>query len=225
MKGRKNSPNTIILISVIVCIFLGLGVCLIYRSVTKFHYEKVLDQEAISTADGAIRLRDLSYYFMMEEESVNEIALTYDENNPKAYWGLYINNTFVNKEAKETAIDYCLRDTLYAHKATEEGFCLSKEEQGEIHTKATMMLEDMTEKQKSLCMTEEDLVLALSNQKLANNYVIHLAKKEGIELTEEVLSAYYGLNSKYFKAEKEGKSVKINQKLLDHISLGSLTIN
>ena len=224
-KCQTANRNTVIFVMVVFSILLVSVLALVYKSVTKFQYTRFLDEECITTSEGGIKLRDVSYYFMMEEESVNEIALTYDEENPKAYWGLYIDNTFVNVEAKETAINYCIRDILYANLAGEEGMTLSEEELQDIKNQAEEFMQGMTERQKELGMTEEDLIYAMSNQKLANNYVIAMAKKDGLTMSEEVLSAYYGLNSKFYKNLKKEKKVSVDSKMMDNISLGSLTIN
>ncbi|SFQ35483.1 hypothetical protein SAMN02910358_01714 [Lachnospiraceae bacterium XBB1006] len=197
----------------------------VVKRVTRFEYGKCADDVAISMKQGDVKLRELTYYFMVEEESVNEQALTYNPDNPKEYWGLYINNAFVNKEAKNVALKYFLRDRMYAGIAMEAGMKLSKSEKAEIKEQAKGMYENLTEKQKTLDITEEDLRRSLTENKLAGKWVISLAEKEKLTMSEEVLSAYYGIHSDYFKEQRAKSNVHLKKELLDHISLGGLTIN
>lgn len=224
-KIRATARTTLAFLSIVTLILLASVTTLVYRSKTAFSYEKALEKTAIRIIEEKIPLKSLSYYFMIEEESVNETALAYDEENPKAYWGLYINQAFVSEEARNTAIDYFLRDHLYYQLAMQEGMSLTQEEWEEIYLKTEDIIEGLTEKQKSLHMTEEDIEQALAENQLADNYVLKQAKEQELQITEEVLSAYYGINSTFFKELKEEKQVTYNEKLLEEIKLGSLTIN
>ncbi|MBE5906669.1 MAG: hypothetical protein E7277_07770 [Lachnospiraceae bacterium] len=210
----------------IFAVFIVLAVsAFVVKRVTRFEYGKCADDIAIFMKQGDVKLRELTYYFMVEEESVNEQALTYNPDNPKEYWGLYINNSFVNKEAKKVALKYFLRDRMYAGIAEEAGMKLSKTEQSEIREQAKGMFENLTKKQKALSITEEDLHRSLTENKLASKWVISLAKQEKLTMSEDVLSAYYGINSDYFKKQRKQSEVHMNKNLLNKISLGGLTIN
>ena len=198
---------------------------LILQKITEFHYGNYADKTVITMKSGEVNLRELTYYFMIEEESVNEAALAYNPDNPKEYWGLYIENTFVNKEAKKTALNYFLRDRIYAKRAKEKGMKLTDAEKDEIALTAKEMYEGLTEKQQTLGITKKDLKKSLTQNKLANKWVLSLAKKKGLTMSEEVLSAYYGINSKYFKILKKEQKEHYKKTDLDKISLGSLTIN
>lgn len=224
-KIKDTARTTIACLAVVTVILVAMVLTLFYKKNTAFHYENELNTVAIRTTEENIPLRALSYYFMIEEESVNETALTYDAENPKAYWGLYVNNTFVSDEARDTAINYFLRDHLYYNLAMEEQMSLTEEEWEEVYLKTGDILEGLTEKQQSLHMTEEDVQQALMENQLADNYILKHAKEQGLEMTEEVLSAYYGINSSFFKNLKEEKEVTPDEELLDNIRMGSLTIN
>ncbi|MGN0312490.1 MAG: hypothetical protein ACI4CC_06910 [Lachnospiraceae bacterium] len=224
-KIKSTARATIAVLSIVTVILLAAVAALVYKKNTAFVYEKALEKTAITTTEENIPLKSLSYYFMIEEESVNETALTYDAENPKAYWGLYVNNSFVCDEALDTAVDYFLRDHLYYQLAMQEEMSLTQEEWDDIYLKTGDIMEGMTEKQKTLHMTEEDVEQALVENQLADDYVLKMAKALDLHMTEEVLSAYFGINSPFFKKQKEEKQVAVNEKLLENIKLGSLTIN
>ncbi|MGN0169711.1 MAG: hypothetical protein ACI39H_02995 [Lachnospiraceae bacterium] len=224
-KIRSAARTTIIFMTIVTVILLAAVATLMYKKNTRFSYETSLEKTVIQTSEENIPLKALSYYFMIEEESVNEVALTYDAEDPKAYWGLYVNNSFVCDEAMDTALDYFLRDHLYYNLAMQEGMSLTQEEWDEIYLKAEDIIEGMTKKQRSLRMTKEDIQQALAENQLADDYVLNKAGEQDLKMTEEVLSAYYGINSHFFKELKEEKQVVVNEKLLENIKMGSLTIN
>lgn len=224
---KKSSRHSDILILCIVVLLVLTGSIAVYihNQNAVFHYAQELDETVISMKDSEIRLRELTYYFMVEEETVNETALVYNPEKPLEYWGLYIDNKFVSDEAKKTAVDFCIRDVIYSQYAMEAGMKLTKEELAEIENTACQMAQDLTDKQIKLQLTKDDISLAMQRNKLADSYVLKLAKEKKLSMTEEVLSAYYGLNSNYFKEAKTTMKVKVDEKFLEDVRLGTLTIN
>ena len=96
----------------------------------------------------------------------------------------------------------------------------------DIKTKAKAMIQDMTEKQSSvLQLQEKQIEKALIQNLFADKYVLFLAEKNQVEKSEKILSAYYGINSKYFQELKKTYRVKINKELWQQISLGDISIN
>src|SRR5574344_1027030 len=61
----------------------------------------------------SISLKELSYYVLVMEASVNNTASLYDPSNTNKFWNLYLENTFVSTIAKDTSIDMCIRDNIY----------------------------------------------------------------------------------------------------------------
>ena len=224
-KVREHMKTMLTVLLVTTAVIAAAVVLLIINNNSMFQYERSLDKTVLIVQGEEVKLKELSYYFMIEEESVNETALTYDPENPRAYWNLYINSTFVSVAARDTAIDYFLRDRLYYRLAMEEGMGLTEEEWEEVYRRADAMVTDMTPKQQRLGMTEEDLIIALEKHQMADNYVLKHAKEQELTMSEEVLSAYFGLNSPFFKEQKQKAEVKYKDRILDKIRLGNLTIN
>ncbi len=197
----------------------------IYRWTTEFSYTKCLDETLFLYEGKEVELREITYYIMIEEEAVNKSAQEYDPQNVNSYWNLHLNESYVSEKAKETALNYCVRDILYAYKASEIGMELSESVVNDLRQKAANIYEGLTEKQLDLGLTEEDIYQALYNNQLADDWVLMMAKQEGRTLTEKVLSAYYGINSYFFKKTKAELDFVLNDKLWDEVHLGSMTIN
>ena len=103
---------------------------------------------------------------------------------------------------------------------------MEKDEISEIQMKAETISEDMTSKQqKVLQLTQKQIESALTQKALSDHYVIALSEKNHLDKEEKVLSAYYGINSKFFKDLKQKYQVQINKKMWKQISLGDISIN
>ena len=191
-----------------------------------FDFTSALDKVAYTYQDKEVLLSELAYYIMVEEETVNDIALEYNAEEPRSYWNLHINHTFVSKAAAKTAREYSIRDQLYYSEAKKMNILLSEEEAAQVATKARIIVEDMTDKQRSvLQLKEKQVEMALTQNLMADKYVLKLAEKEKVEINEKILSAYYGINSNHFKTLMKAYQLKINEKLWEHISLGAISIN
>lgn len=220
---RKNAR---IVIGGAIIFILVVGAIGITRFRNAFDFTKELTKVAYSYNEEDVLLGEVAYYILIEEETVNDVALEYDPENPKSYWNLHISQTFVSEEAAKTAREYSIRDQLYSIEAKAVGIKLTPEEMEDIKTKAKAMIQDMTEKQSSvLQLQEKQIDEALIQNLLADKYVLFLAEKNQVEKSEKVLSAYYGINSKYFQELKKTYKVKINKELWQQISLGDISIN
>lgn len=231
LRIRDNIPkadhkNAKIVATGVLIFLIGVGIFSIYRVANIFDFTKSLGDVAYTFKDREIYLSEVAYYIMIEEESVNETALEYDPEKPKAYWNLHISQTFVSEEAARTAREYSIRDQIYSLEAAKMGIKLTKEEVDEIQMKAEIIKDDMTEKQhKVLRLTKDQIQKALTQKALSDQYVLALSEKNHIKKEEKVLSAYYGINSNYFKDLKKKYHVEINEKMWNEISLGDISIN
>lgn len=226
-KSHKNEhKNARIVIGgafIFVLIVVAIG---IVRYRNAFDFTKALTEVAYSYKGKDVLLSEVAYYIMIEEETVNDVALEYDSENPKAYWNLHISQTFVSEEAAKTVREYSIRDQLYSLKANQEKITLTQEEMTDIQTKAKAIKADMSQKQnRVLQLGEKQIKEALTQNLLANKYVLFLAEKEKIEKSEKILSAYYGINSKNYQDLKKTYKVEINTELWQQISLGDISIN
>lgn len=223
---KADHRNAKIVVSIVAIFIIAVGIFSIYRVANIFDFTKSLNDVAYTYQDHPVLLKEVAYYIMIEEETVNETALEYDAENPKSYWNLHISQTFVSEEAAKIAREYSIRDQLYSIEAKKAGIKLEKDEISEIQMKAETIAEDMTSKQQRvLQLTQKQIETALTQKALSDHYVIALSEKNHLDKQEKVLSAYYGINSKFFKDLKQKYEVQINKKMWKQISLGDISIN
>ena len=218
--------NARIVIGGAILFALILSIIGVIRFRNTFDFTASLKDIAYTFEDKKVLLNELTYYIMIEEETVNDVALEYDSENPKAYWNLHISQTFVSEEAAKTVREYSIRDQLYSLEAKKAEIKLTEEEMADIQVKAKAIKDDMTEKQnKVLQLKEKQIKKALVQKLLADKYVLFLAEKNKVEKSEKILSAFYGINSKKFRELKKTYKVEINKELWQYISLGDISIN
>lgn len=222
---KKELRANLIFAAVVTLMLIGITIACVNRWNNEFSYVKELDETLFIYDGKEVELREITYYIMIEEESVNQVAGEYDPMNTNAYWNLHVNGEYVSDKAKEVALDYCVRDIIYAYKAKEVDLELSESQIADIEQKAKNIFEGLTEKQLDLGLTQEDIYKALYNNLLADEYILLMARKDGVKMEEKVLSAYYGINSYFFKRTKAELDFVLNEALWEEISLGSLTID
>ena len=223
---KADHRNAKIVVTTVAIFIIAVGIFSFYRVANLFNFTESLNHVAYSYKGHDVLLKEVAYYIMIEEETVNETALEYDEENPKSYWNLHISQTFVSEEAAKTAREYSIRDQIYSKEAEKAKIQLTNEESSEIKMKAETIADDMTDKQREvLRLTQKDIFAALRQKALADQYVLYLAERDKVQIEEKVLSAYYGINSKFFKDLKKDYQVQINKKMWKEISLGDISIN
>lgn len=226
MQIKKNKENAVLIfIIVILLIFIMMILSIFFNKSKEFVYAKSLDDTVVTIDSEDIPLSRLTYYIMIEEEAVNEAAVLYDPEKPWAYWNIYVSNAYVATTAREITMNYFLRDYVYSRIAKEEGFEVTENELHELEVKADTIFSGLTDKQASTGLTKEDILTAITEKAYADKYVIAKAKEKKLDITEEVLSAYYGMNSDFFKKTMEEHSVKINDKNWERVPMGRVTIN
>lgn len=222
---KKELRSNVIFAAVVILMLVGITIVCVNRWNSEFSYVKELDETLFIYDGKEVELREITYYIMIEEESVNQVAGEYDPMNSNAYWNLHVNGEYVSEKAKEAALDYCVRDVIYAYKAKEVDLELSKSQIADLEQKAENIFEGLTEKQLELGLTQEDIYKALYNNLLADEYVLLMAKKDGVKMEEKVLSAYYGINSYFFKRTRAELDFVLNEVLWEEITLGNLTVD
>ena len=225
-KIKRNKENAILIFIIVVALILIVMIGSLYYNKSKeFVYTRSLSDTVVEIDGEDISLYRLTYYIMIEEEAVNEAAMIYDPEKPWTYWNIYVNNAYVSTSAREITMNYFLRDYVYSRIAIDEGFTLEDSEIEDLKVKAQTIYTGLTDKQASTHISEEDIFTAITEKAYADKYVIAMAKEKKLEITEEVLSAYYGMNSSFFKKTMEEHKVKINEKNWNQVPMGHVTIN
>ena len=200
-----------------------------YDELTKFEYEKELDTIVVTVGNTNINLKELTYYIMLVERTGNEYARQYDENNLTEYWGLYMNQGeetgYVTDLAKKAALDYCIRDNIYAMEAGVAGITLNQVEETELKADAENAYLAMSSRELEVSgLSQEELKLIMEKELLAHKYMSILAQnyEEG---ALEAITLVYDVGGSYYNELLEKYPVSLNNKLWKNVKVGYVTIN
>jgi len=225
-KIKRNKENAILIFIIVVALILIVMIGSLYLNKSReFVYARSLSDTVVEIDGEDVSLYRLTYYIMIEEEAVNEAAMIYDPEKPWTYWNIYVSNAYVSTSAREITMNYFLRDYVYSRIAIAEGFVLEDAELEDLKVKAQTIYSGLTDKQASTHISEEDILTAITEKAYADKYVIAMAKEKKLDITEEVLSAYYGMNSSFFKKTMQEHNVKIKEKIWNQVPMGHVTIN
>lgn len=167
----------------------------------------------------SISLKELSYYVLVMEASVNNTASLYDPSNTNKFWNLYLENTFVSTIAKDTSIDMCIRDNIYYNEAIASDFDLDETELLQVSDEASYIYYNLTGKQVDATeLTLNDIYNIRYKIILATKYITYLMKNN--EFTEKELN----INGSYYESLYKKYNVDIDDNW-DEISLGNITID
>ncbi len=167
----------------------------------------------------SISLKELSYYVLVMEASVNNTASLYDPSNTNKFWNLYLENTFVSTIAKDTSIDMCIRDNIYYNEAIASDFDLDETELLQVSDEAAYIYYNLTGKQVDATeLTLNDIYNIRYKIILATKYITYLMKNN--EFTEKELN----INGSYYESLYKKYNVDIDDNW-DEISLGNITID
>lgn len=173
----------------------------------------------LNTSSYNISLRELSYYILVMEASVNHTATLYNPNNLNSYWNLYINNTFVKSEAKDNTMEICIRDNIYYYEAVSNGFYLTDDEKSDVLDEASYIYDNLTGKQVDATkLTLEDLYNIRYKIELASKYISRLISEENF--TEEDLN----IGGAYYSSLYKNYDIRTDD-IWSMINLGEITID
>ena len=221
---RKNTVNWCVITIFIIVLSVLAFVYLSSDKRIEFVFSEHLDETAFEINGECITLKYAAYYLMVIETNVNEAALEYNADNPIEYWNLYLNDgkeesNFLRTQAKQDAMDACIRDVIYYNEALTEGIVLDRSEEKECSKDAYEQERLLTGKQVNVTEYDNsDLYDAIRRTAIIKKYMTKLMD-EGY--SEEELD----VGGEYYQKIKEQYDVKVNDDLWEKITLGELTIN
>lgn len=196
-----------------------------------FHYEKHLDEPLITVDDTEITLREFGYYIYEIEAFVQNQALLYDPENPKHWWNTHfsagMDSQFVCDLAKKVAINTCILEEIYSKKAASEGITLDILEDKQALDEAIAIYNSMNSEQLKRTGLDETIIIEMRKKHaLALKYSDHLANSLSFTGYSEEPEKLLGWDGAYFLGEilPEHK-IEMNDKVLDKITLGKITVN
>lgn len=222
------------IITVCICVVLIaaiLAILIAFNKSKDFVYNKHLDEAVISIDDENITLKDFSYYIYIVEKQINDMAVKYNPDDPNDFWNTHFKNSldsvFTRDYAKQLAKDLCEYDYIMEKETAMHNIYVTESEKESIKADAKDTYDDFSQKAKdNTRLSEEDIYNILCRRKLVEKYAVRAAqqvKSDGFEGDSASLLDYDG---EYYKEVIKSKyNVTENNKLLDKITMGRVTVN
>ena len=213
----------IAIVAIIISVAAFFGIRSENKKNNAFVFQDNLEENVITIDDTNIKLKEAAYYIMVIESNVNEFAIEYNTENPFAYWNVYLNNVtnsnFLRTEAKQNALDACIRDGIYYKEAMKKGIELDEKEKKQCTEDANSQYKILTGKQQQVTSYElSDMYRIILKIAIIKKYM-SILMDEGY--TEEELD----FGGEYYEDVKSGYNIEINNDIWDEVKLGKLTIN
>lgn len=222
------------IITVCICVVLIaaiLAILIVFNKSKDFVYNKHLDEAVISIDDENITLKDFSYYIYIVEKQINDMAIKYNPDDLNDFWNTHFKNSldsvFTRDYAKQLAKDLCEYDYIMEKETAIHNIYVTESEKESIKADAKDTYDDFSQKAKdNTRLSEEDIYNILCRRKLVEKYAVRAAqqvKSDGFEGDSASLLDYDG---EYYKEVIKSKyNVTENNKLLDKITMGRVTVN
>ena len=202
-RKRKLKKEASLVIGGIVIFLIFVIVSIVIKKNLEVTMEKKISSPVITVNDNIVTLKDFSYYIITMEEKVNEMAIMYDEENPVSYWNLYMNDGnsesgYITDIARRTAIDFCVRDNIYALEAEKAGLVLTDEEMEDLRYDAEQFYVKVSVKgRENTHIDVLSIEKAMRTERLAYKYIM-LTRKSFDIVVFYILFMTFGLYSFYF---------------------------
>ena len=223
--------NVRILIGVIVIILLLAFSSVLFRQNNKFAYANFLDEQVISFEGESITLREFGYYVYELEDFTQKQALKYHPSDPLDYWNTHFSagtdSRFVSEMARDTAVNRCLSDLVYAQMAKEAGFTLPGEEKEKIDSEAKQWYDALDAEQKQILgISPETVHRIVSRAHLAKAYAYEYSSVADLTGYSGKVTELLSGGGEYFNDKLLTRyEVKQNRELIDELPFGRITVN
>ena len=183
-------------------------------------YDEHLSDVAVTVDGEELTLRDISFYVLYEEMTIESEALVYNKKNTRDYWNLHANGIFFKSAAKKSVMDMAVHDRLFYNGAIEEGLSLSGEEEEILEERYLDFLDDVLLVQTDSPLYDEKLIhTTMEQMALSEKYQGFLADRD------DTTYAGYGYDGYDYKNYLPEHEVKINKSVWDRVSIGDNTID
>lgn len=229
-RKRKLKKEASLVIGGIVIFLIFVIVSIVIKKNLEVTMEKKISSPVITVNDNIVTLKDFSYYIITMEEKVNEMAIMYDEENPVSYWNLYMNDGnsesgYITDIARRTAIDFCVRDNIYALEAEKAGLVLTDEEMEDLRYDAEQFYVKVSVKgRENTHIDVLSIEKAMRTERLAYKYIMQLANEDEEGVLQSVVLKY-DVGGLYYEALKNDYNIKIENTILNEVNFGFVSIN
>ncbi len=223
--------NTVILVGVILMILLLAFSSVFYKQSNPFTYADHLDDSVLTLEDEKVTLREFGYYIYEVESFTQQQAKKYNPGDLLDYWNTHFSagndSTFVSELARDTAINKCLGDLVYARMAKEDGRKLSEEAKKEAAEEAKAWMEQLSSEQVQLLGLDEALVIKIKErEKLASDYAYEYSAKADLTGYSGKVTELLSGGGDYFNDKLLSRyQYKQNDKLIAKLRFGRITVN
>ncbi len=194
----------------------------VYSSNTRVRmdYNDHLDDVAVTVDGEDLTLRDLYFYVMYEEKTVEDAARIYDEERSKDFWNTHVNGIFIQANAKKSVLGMAVHDRIFYNAAREEGLVLSSDEKEALEAARSDFWSDLYDEQTEKMAVDYDTVnQAISRIALAEKYQRLYAIENNMTLASLAWDGY-----DYEVLLNEHK-VKINKSVWNRVVIGDVTLD
>ena len=218
---------------------------------SRFVYAEHLDDVILSVADDEVTLREFGFYIYAVESFTQQQARRYNYKDPLDYWNTHfssgMDSGFVSDIARDTAVNTCLGDLVYAKMADEAGFVMPSETSGpededpgfqndgagdtgpveDIEAKTDDWMSKISDEQVSRLGINRELVKkCIERSEKAKAYAYEYAKDADLTGYKGNVADLLSGGGKFFNEHllSEYDYVK-NEKLISELKFGRITVN
>ncbi len=228
-RKRRLKKEASLVIGGIVIFLIFVVVSIVIKKKLEITMEKKISSPVITVNDNIVTLKDFSYYIITLEQKGDEMAKVYDAENPTAYWNLYMNDAtqsgYITDLARRTAIDFCVRDNIYALEAEKAGLELSEEEMEDLCYDAEQFYVKVSVKGRE--NTQIDVLSiekAMRTERMAYKYIMQLANEDEEGVLQSVVLKY-DVGGLYYEALKNDYNIKVENTIINEVNFGFVSIN
>ena len=217
-RGFRFTLKLLLLAVVIVVMF----VYAIHRNsmIQPIDYGGNLNDVAVTVDGDELTLRDLSFYVLYEEMTVENEAIVYNKNNTRDYWNLHANGIFFKSAAKKYVMEMAVHDYLFYREGLESGIELSEDEKETLLESYSDFLDDLLLIQRDSPLYDEELIKdTMEHIAIAEKYQAYLAGRD------ETTYAGYGYDGYDYKNYLKNHEVKINKSVWERVSIGDNSLS
>lgn len=178
-------------------------------------YTERLDEVAVTVDGEDLTLRDLSFYVLYEEQTIESEAMVYNKDNTRDYWNLHANGIFFKYAAKKYVMDMAVHDHIFYKAALDEGMKLTPDEKQAVDDSFSDFTDDLFLQQLDSPLYDKELIYeTMEHIALAEKYRDYIAARD------ETTYAGYAYDGYDYKKLLEDHSVRINKRVWDRVAIG-----
>ncbi len=231
IRRQKLRRGISVMISVIALIAVIAFASVYIKQGRKFDYNEHLDEEVLSLDGTSVTLREFGFYIYEVESFTQQQARKYNHTDPLDYWNTHFSagndSQFVSELARDTAINACLGDLVYAHMARDAGFVLPEEKTEAIPDEVAKWMQEISpEQMDALGLSESIVKEVIERQTLAKAYAYEYSSQADLSGYSGDVAQLLSGGGEYFEKELLSKyPVKKNEKLIAEMKFGRISIN